>query len=143
MSCFNFERFVRDGVQLGRAGRLDRRPPGMSISPGADRVLISAHYHRFGGARRRRVGSGRRIIRNELNSPNEAGQERNDQRDLKAKRSCVGVDADDLVLDLVGLAGEELLELGVGHQFGVILKHVGDALLLGARTVLGPAMLAR
>jgi hypothetical protein len=29
------------------------------------------------------------------------------------------------------LAGEELLELGVGHQFGVILKHVGDALLLG------------
>jgi hypothetical protein len=29
------------------------------------------------------------------------------------------------------LAGEQLLELGVGRQLGVVLQHVRDALLLG------------
>ena len=32
-----------------------------------------------------------------------------------------------------GLAGEQLLELGVAHHLGVVLERVGDLLLLGRR----------
>ena len=42
----------------------------------------------------------------------------------------LGVDADDLVLDRLGLAGEQLLEVGVAHDLGVFLERVGDLLLL-------------
>ena len=45
-----------------------------------------------------RIGSGH-AQRDEQSD--EAGEDRNDQRDLKGERSRVGVDADDLVLDLL------------------------------------------
>ena len=61
----------------------------------------------------------------------ESGEERNQQRDLERERSRVGVDADDLGLDVRGLADEQLLEGGVAHDLRVVLERVGDLLLLG------------
>ena len=72
-------------------------------------------------------------MRNELNKPEEAGEDRDEQRDLQRDRPRVGVDADDLGLDVRRLAGEQLLELRVAHHLGVVLEHVGDLLLLGRR----------
>ena len=76
-------------------------------------------------------GSGRRIIRNEVTSPRSAARIGTSERDLKRERSSVRVDPDDLGLDRLGLADEELLELGVAHHLGVVLEPVGDLLLLG------------
>jgi hypothetical protein len=51
-----------------------------------------------------------------VDQPDEAGEDRHQQRHLKGERPRVGVDADDLVLDSLGLAGEQLVELGVAHS---------------------------
>ena len=42
-----------------------------------------------------------------------------------------GVDADDLVLDLLGLAGEQLLQLRIAHDLRVVFQNVCDVLLVG------------
>jgi hypothetical protein len=54
---------------------------------------------------------------------------------LTSKRSCVCVDADDLVPNLLGLADEQLFELRVAHHFCVIpegyLYSAGGRLPIG------------
>ena len=76
-------------------------------------------------------GSGRRIIRNELNNPISPARIGIEQGDLQGQRPGLGVDPEDLGLDLRRLTGELLLELGVAHHFGVLLQRDGDLLLLG------------
>ena len=90
------------------------------------------------------VGSGSRIIRNELNRPRAPARIGIEQRDLEGEGPRVGVDADDLVLDLLGLVGEQLVEVGVAHHLGVVLERRGDLLLLGrGKTVLSSAMVVK
>ena len=72
-------------------------------------------------------------MRKELSNPMSAARSGIEQRHLQGERSRLGVDADDLVLDRLGLAGEQLLELRVAHQLGVVLERRRDLLLLGRR----------
>ena len=69
-------------------------------------------------------GSGRRIIRNPLNRPSSAGEQRDEQRHLERERPRVLVDAQDLLADLLGLAGEQRLELRVAHHLRVVLERL-------------------
>ena len=68
-----------------------------------------------------------------MNEAEQRGEERDEQRDLQRDGPRVGVDADDLGLDVRRLAGELLVELRVAHHLGVVLERVGDLLLLGRR----------
>ena len=72
-----------------------------------------------------------RTIRNAFARPEQRGEERDEQRDLEGDRPRLGVDAQDLVLDLRGLAGEQLLELDVAHHLGVVLEHLRRPALAG------------
>src|SRR5690606_2853335 len=51
----------------------------------------------------------------------QAGEDGHEQRGLQRDRPGVCVDADDLVADLGWLIGEQCLELGIAHDFGVLL----------------------
>ena len=68
-----------------------------------------------------------------VEQPEQAGEDRDEQRDLQGARSCVRVDAHDLVLDLGRLTGELLLEPGVAQDLRVLLEGVGDLFLGGGR----------
>ena len=69
-------------------------------------------------------------MRNELNRPSKAGEERYQQGDLQRDRSGVGVDPDDLGLHVLGLAGELFGQGGVGHHLRIVLESGRDLLLL-------------
>ena len=62
-------------------------------------------------------GRGSRIMRGKVSSPTRAARIGTRSATCRAPRPRIGVDADDLVLDLLGLAGELLLELGAGHHW--------------------------
>lgn len=68
----------------------------------------SAEDHAFGAAR----GRGVRLAHHAegVEQPDEAGADRDDQRDLNAKPVLRRVDADDLILNVFGLADEQLIE---------------------------------
>ena len=113
-------------VMLYRASRLDIKPHASTTASSAANVVIATKcYPKVVPSAPDGVGSGRRIMRNELNSPDETGEERNEQCHLKRNGSCFGVDADDLVLDLWGLVDQQLCELSVGHQLRVLLQCPG------------------
>ena len=85
------ERLPRDD-----GGRVDR----LGGSPGthAPRTRVrSAQGHPLGGVRWRGVRQAHHAER--VEQPDEAGEDRDEQRHLKGERSRLGVDADDLVLD--------------------------------------------
>ena len=72
------------------------------------------------------------------------GDERNQQSELQGLGARVVVDADDLLSRLLGLSGEQLVELRIAHHLGVVLQDVGNALLLGGmRTLLASALLVK
>ena len=121
-------------TDAGRPAPSAAKPFDRSAGTDGDRSTCSGRQPRtMPSAAPDGVGSGRRIMRNELSSPRSAGEDRDEQRDLQREGPGVGVDADDLVLDRLGLADEQLLELGVAHHLGVVLERVGDLLLLGRR----------
>ena len=68
----------------------------------------------------------------------QAGEDRDEQGHLECERPGLGVDPDDLGLDLGRLVGEQRIEVGVAHDLGVVLERVGhDHLLLaGVSTAL-------
>ncbi len=78
-------------------------------------------------------GSGRRIIRIETAKSEQRGEQRDDERHLQRDVPRVGVDPDDLGLHVRRLADEQLLQLRVGHDLGVVLEHGRDLLLVGRR----------
>ena len=71
-------------------------------------ITVSRERH-LAGLRWRRVGPAHHA--EPVDQPEQAGEDRDEQRDLQRERPRVGVDADDLVLDLRRLVGELLLEL--------------------------------
>ena len=58
-------------------------------------------------------------------------EDRHEECDLQRPRTCIGVDANDLVLNRLGLIRELLVELRVAHDLGVIVERLRDLLLLG------------
>ena len=75
--------------------------------------------------------SGRRIMRNAAEEPEERREDRHEQRHLKGEVARLIVDLEDLLLDGRGLVGEQLLELRVAHHLRVIFQRLRDLLLLG------------
>jgi hypothetical protein len=81
--------------------------------------------------------SGRRLIRKGREQPEQTCDQGHQQGDLQRDGPGLRVDADDLVLDRLGLTRKLLLERGVAHHLGVLVKGLGDLLLVvGGRTVL-------
>src|SRR4051794_34281265 len=68
-----------------------------------------------------------------VDDPEETDDERNEQRHLECTMPRVGVDADDLVLDLCWLSYELLFELGIRHDLGVMFERVSDLFLSSGR----------
>src|SRR3954451_1394760 len=58
-----------------------------------------------------------------VREPSEPGEDGDEESDLKGKRACVGVDADDLRLDVRRLPGQLFLELGIGHELCVVFER--------------------
>ena len=69
------------------------------------------------------LGSGRRIIRNELRSPPKPARIGIKQCHLKREGTRVGVDPDDLGLHVRRLADQLLLQLRVAHQLRIVLQE--------------------
>ena len=70
-------------------------------------------------------------MRKALAMPISEARRVNEEGDLECEVAGVGVDAEDLVLDLFGLVGQQFLELCVAHDLGVVFEDFGDALLVG------------
>jgi hypothetical protein len=66
--------------------------------------------------------------------PGETGEDGDEQCHLKGEGSCLGVDADDLFLNVFGLADEQFRELGVAHHFRVVFQRLRDLLLTAGLT---------
>ena len=66
-----------------------------------------------------------------VHRPEEPRDQGHEQRDLERERTRLGVDADDLVLRLRRLVGQDRLELSVRHQLRVLLQGRRDLFLLG------------
>jgi hypothetical protein len=66
-----------------------------------------------------------------IEQPQATGEDRDEKGYLQRQMPGVRVDADDLVLNFLGVLGELLLKLGVAHDLGVGLQRVRDLLLLG------------
>ena len=140
-----------DGVD--RIARLRHGDPELDeqVPQRGDQGLVGGHRRRHRGPAQPKVmpsmdalgtGSGMRIMRNELINPMRPARIGTSRANCSARGLRVGVDADDLVLDHLGFARQLLLELGVAHQFGVVLQHLGDLLLVRRRehgAVLGHA----
>ena len=76
-----------------------------------------------------------------MHEPEQAGEHRDEERDLQRDVARVRVDADDLVLHRRRLPTSCSLELRVAHHLGVVLERVRDLLLLRpGSTVLDSAM---
>ena len=69
-------------------------------------------------------------MRSETSEPEQAGEDRDEQRDLQGERSSLGVDPDHLGLHVGRLADEQGVERRVGHDLGVVLERIGDEDLL-------------
>ena len=72
-------------------------------------------------------------MRNELNRPISAGEDRDQQRDLQGEWRASVLMRMISVLDLRRLSRRAAAELGVAHHLGVVLERVRDLLLLGRR----------
>ena len=68
-----------------------------------------------------------------MNEAEERGEQRDEQRDLERDRPRLGVDLDDLGLDVGGLPASSCVEVRVRHHLGVLLEPLRDLLLLGRR----------
>ena len=79
------------------------------------------------------VMSGRRTHPEGVGDAEEAGDHGDEERDLEAQVPGIGVDGEDLLLDVRRLVGDLPLELGVAHHLRVGLQRLGDLLLLGRR----------
>src|SRR5215467_3673407 len=89
----------------------------------------SAHDHAFSGVRGCRVWEAHHAER--IEHPNATGENRNEKCYLKGQVPGICVDANDLVLDLLGVVGELLLKLRIAHYLSVSLQRMRDLLLLG------------
>ena len=66
-------------------------------------------------------------MRNELSRPQASGENRNEKCNLKGQMPSVRVNADDLVLDLLGVTGDLLFKLRHRTVLHECLSHVVGA----------------
>ena len=111
-----------------RASALTR--PGVRADPRGRR---SAEQRALGGSFG--CGSGSRRMRKAFSEAEQAGEDRDEQRDLQGDRPGLGVDADDLVLHVRRLTGQELGELRCcDMSCGVVLQRGARPAAAGRRS---------